>query len=113
MDSAEERFSANLALCENLLKEEKTAIERNDADLIEDAINRKEDAFDQLKENGSSLGYAPSDRPEFASRIEGIFAAQQANLGLMKNAILDQKVEGKAVQKGKARLRLVKSAYRS
>jgi len=113
MGSPEERFAGSLDLCEELLKAEKAAIEKTDADEIEITLTRKEDAFEQLTQTGEALGYPPSERPEFASRLEKIFAGQKTNLELMQVALSEQKNEGKAVRKGKARLRMVKGAYLS
>jgi hypothetical protein len=112
MASPEERFTANLDLCEKLLKAEKDAVNKGKADAIEFVLAKKEEAFSQLAETGAGLGYSPSERVEFSSRMEQMFAAQKSNLQLMENVISEQRSEGNVVRKGQARLRMVKGAYR-
>ena len=111
MDSPEESFAQSLDLCETLLDDETVAIEASNADAIDAILARKEVAFEELRKSGESLGYAPVDRSEFASRIEGIFSAQQANLELMRNMLSKQKKEVVKINEGQARLRMVKGAY--
>ncbi|MGE4550827.1 MAG: hypothetical protein AAEJ57_05505 [Opitutales bacterium] len=111
MDSPEESFAQSLDLCETLLDDETVAIEASNADAIDAILARKEVAFEELRKSGESLGYTPVDRSEFASRIEGIFSAQQANLELMQNVLSKQKKEVVKISEGQARLRMVKGAY--
>ena len=111
MGSPEESFAQSLDLCETLLDDEMVAIEASDADAIDAILARKEAAFDELRKSGECLGYAPVDRTEFASRIEGIFSSQQANLELMRNVLSKQKEEVVEISEGQARLRMVKGAY--
>ena len=111
MNEAEESFVKNLGLCESLLQDERKAIEASDAEAIDDILTHKEEAFRELSKAGDSLGYAPSERAEFASRIEAIFSAQQDNLELMGNVLSQQNKETEEVRQGQARLRMVKGAY--
>ena len=111
MGLPEESFAQSLDLCETLLEDEMVAIEASDGDAIGAILTRKEAAFDKLRKSGESLDYAPVDRSEFASRIEGIFSAQQANLELMRNMLSKQKEEVVEISQSQARLRMVKGAY--
>ena len=111
MNEAEESFVQSLGLCETLLRDEKKAIEASDAEAIDAILARKEEAFKELGEAGDTLGYAPTEQPEFASRIEAIFLAQQDNLELMGNVLSQQNDEATEIRQGQARLRMVKGAY--
>ena len=111
MSGAEESFIQSLDLCETLLRDERKAIEASDAEAIDSILVHKEEAFQELSKTGDSLGYAPTERPEFASRIEAIFLAQQDNLELMGNVLSQQNDEAEEIRQGQARLRMVKGAY--
>ena len=111
MSGAEESFVQSLDLCETLLRDERKAIEASDAEAIDSILVHKEEAFKELSRTGDSLGYAPTQCPEFASRIEAIFLAQQDNLELMGNVLSQQNEEADEVRQGQARLRMVKGAY--
>ena len=111
MHSPEERFSVSLDLCDRLLNAEKDAIGKQDAESIETILTSKDEAFAQLLESGEDLKMSPAESPEFASRIEALFSAQQENLELMNETLSNQKKEGVEVREGKARLRMVKGAY--
>ncbi len=113
MGTPEESFARSLDTCESLLQTEKEAIESVDVDAIESVLSKKDDAFEQLRKAGETLGYSPTDRPEFTSRIEAIFAEQQANLECMQVILTKQRTDGEDVREGQARLRMLKGAYQS
>ncbi|MBG29010.1 MAG: hypothetical protein CMI31_03260 [Opitutae bacterium] len=111
MNEAEKSFVQSLNLCETLLRDEKKAIEASDAEAIDAILARKEEAFKELSAAGEKIDYSPTEKPEFASRIESIFLAQQDNLELMGDVLSQQNDEATEIRHGQARLRMVKGAY--
>ncbi|MFP6899577.1 MAG: hypothetical protein VCA36_01455 [Opitutales bacterium] len=111
MNAFEESFARSLDACEALLKMERSAIEKADADGIESTLSQKDAAFDELRKNGKSLGFSPIEKPELSARIEQLFAAQQHNLKLMQETLSEHQSEASEIRQGKARLRMVKGAY--
>ena len=111
MSSVEQAFAKRLDSCERLLKAEREAIEKADADSIENILSLKDDAFDKLREAGENLDSPPTENPSFATRLENIFASQQANLELMQKTLSTHRKKVEEVQQGQARLLKVKGAY--
>jgi hypothetical protein len=111
MSSLEESFSRSLEVCESLLNDERAAIEKSDADSIEAILARKDEAFAQLLKAGEDLPSSPVEKPEFASRFEAMFSAQEQNLELMQLSLAKHTSESSEIREGQARLRMVKGAY--
>ena len=112
MGASEESFARALDTSENLLRAEKEAIERADAEAIESILSQKDEAFAELRKTGECLGYPPTDEAAFTSRIEDIFSKQQTNLERMQEMLSKQRSEGEEIHEGQARLRMLKGAYR-
>tara|TARA_Y100000588_G_scaffold69176_1_gene70713 strand:+ start:429 stop:800 length:372 start_codon:yes stop_codon:yes gene_type:complete len=111
MNALEESFAHSLASCEALLDLERSAIEKSDADGIESILSQKDAAFEELRKTGESLGFSPTENPEFSTRIEKLFASLQENLELMQEILSGFQSEASEIHQGKARLRMVKGAY--
>lgn len=111
MNALEESFIHSLEACEALLDLERSAIEKGDADGIESILSQKDAAFEELRKNGEALGFSPTEKPEFSTRIEKLFAALQENLELMQEVLSAFQSEASEIRQGKARLRMVKGAY--
>tara|TARA_Y100000588_G_scaffold367089_1_gene433451 strand:+ start:10196 stop:10567 length:372 start_codon:yes stop_codon:yes gene_type:complete len=111
MSATEQDFAKRLDSCESLLKAEREAIEKADAESIENILSLKDDAFDKLRSAGEKLTFPPTENPSFATRLESIFAAQQTNLELMQKTLSTHRKKVEEVQQGQARLLKVKGAY--